>query len=98
MRRGTTPTITVTLDAEAITLDALYLTIAQYGETRIEKNLADGSVDGTAITFPLTQEDTLALDQDAQAEIQVRGRIGAHAFASDVLVVSVDKILKDGEI
>lgn len=98
MRRGTTPTITVTLDTDASELDVLYVTLAQLGKVLIEKALPDGEVTGATVNFPLTQNDTLKLAAYTQVEIQVRGRVGVHAFASDVLVVSVEKILKDGVI
>ena len=97
MRRGTTPSITVNLDVDASTVDVLFLTIKQ-GQTIIEKTLADASASGKVVTFPLSQADTLALSTETKALIQVRGRVGGHAFASAVTPVDVAAIIKDGEI
>ena len=98
MIRGTTPTITVTLDAYANSIDALYLTVSQFGVVVIEKTLSDGEIDGASIKFPLTQADTLLLAQDAMAQIQVRGKVENHAFASGIVEMRVEAILKDGII
>lgn len=97
MRRGTTPSITVNLDVDASTVDVLFLTIKQ-GTTIIEKTLADASINGKSAMFPLSQSDTLALSTESKAHIQVRGRVGGHAFASAVSTVDVALIIKDGEI
>lgn len=98
MVRGTTPTITVNLDTDASAVSALFLTIAQLGKTVIEKSLTDATIDGTTLTFPLSQDDTLALSGATKAKIQVRGRTGTHAFASQIVEVAVDEILKSGVI
>lgn len=98
MVRGTTPTVTVNLDSDASAVSALFLTISQLGKTVVEKSLEDASIDGNALTFPLSQADTLLLCGATNAKIQVRGRTGTHAFASPISEVTVDEILKSGVI
>ena len=100
MRRGSTPTITMTLPEEIPVsgVTAAILTIAQKGKEIIRKELADFTVDATTNTLelPLSQEDTLALDKDIIAEIQLKVKDEAeHVFPSDIIRVPVDRILNE---
>lgn len=76
MRRGTTPTITMTLPKEISVsgLKAATLSIAQGGEEIISKNLSALTPDATLNTLAvtLTQEETLKLGNDIAAEIQLK--------------------------
>lgn len=98
MTRGTTPTITVNLDVAASSLSALFLTIRPLTGAVIEKTLTDGVKSDNSVAFTLSQADTLALMASTTADIQARGRIGDHAFASPIITVDVGAIIKDGEI
>ena len=99
-RRGTTPPITVTVDADLSDL-TLHLSFMQ-GETLIVKEGGDLTVsveDGkTTVTTTLTQEDTLAFDDGGDCEVQIRGYKdgGIVAVATGVGVVEVKKILEEG--
>ena len=96
--RGTTPPVTVRFNFEADTITLLYLTIAQSGATVIEKELDDGVVDGTDIVFSFTQAETLLLNSNVAALLQVRFLTSDGAFASKTLDLSVSDVLKDGAI
>lgn len=51
------------------------------------------------VSFQLTQEDTLLLDDGCKAEIQARIlTVDGDAFASQIKRVEVEDILKDGVI
>lgn len=97
--RGTAPTITVGLDIEANTLEALFLTIVQQKMIVLEKSLDDGIPVGTDVVFELSQADTLKLYSDTETEVQVRGRpVGGLPFVSEIFNIDVGRILKEGEV
>lgn len=101
MRRGTTPTITATVDADLTGLD-LYLAfrqamaqpIVKTGDA-LEVEIADGQ---TTITTTLTQAETLAMSDAYPVEVQVRaiGDGGDVALATTIASVEVDRILQEG--
>ena len=99
MRRGTTPTLQITVtgltDIEA---QNLYLTLRQ-GQTTIEKTEADVSIDGEVITATLTQEETLSLVAKVDVALQLRVlSTNNTAYASNIVTVPVEAILKEGVI
>ena len=96
--RGTTPPITVRFNFDASIITTLYLTISQNGAMVIEKDIADGAVDGNDIVFTLTQAETLLLEEGVAALLQVRFLTSDGAFASSMVDLSVGGILKEGAI
>lgn len=106
MRRGTTPTITLTVDKDVsdgwtlyatfrsgmhnVTLENDRMTIELEPSTETEG-------DKTLITVTLTQEETLSLGV-GNAEVQVRAIKDSTAIATDIQRVDVGRILKDGVI
>ena len=102
MRQGTTPTITMTLPEE-IPVDevtAAVFSIAQTGQEIISKNLSELTVDATSNTLAVTlsQKDTLALDKDIVAEIQIKVKTNAErVLASDIIRTPVNRII-NGEV
>ena len=108
MRRGTTPTITLTLDIASTDIATAWITIAQEGRVVINKDLDDegvtiedvteAGVTSAVISISLTQADTLSLTS-GQAARQVRALMDdGKAVASGIYNVTVGKILKDGVI
>lgn len=98
MRRGTTQTLTFNL-SEPIDIEALYITFNQNDKTVLEKTLDNVSVEGGQIVLPLEQEDTLALSASKTVLIQLRIRdTDGNAYASKILKLYVNEILKDGVI
>lgn len=99
MRRGTTPTITVTVDTD-LTDWSLYLAIAQGGTMLVlESDRLDVSVSEgvTSLAFTLTQEETLAFDA-RPVELQVRAAHNGTAIATGIKAVPVSRILQGGVI
>lgn len=108
MIRGTTPSLKISLDYKRTDLAVVWITISQDGRPIINKDLDDEGVEivdvtteaGThaEITLTLTQADTLALTS-GQAELQVRAlMVDDTAAASNIVRLSVKRILRDGEI
>ena len=102
MRRGTTPTITATVDADLTGL-ALYLAFSQAGCSPLFVKTGDElvvTVDGdqSTIECALTQEDTLKLNAGGMVEVQLRAVAsgGAVALATDIASIPVERILQDG--
>ena len=98
MRRGTTPTNTFTVDTDLTNAVAVYVTYSQGKNVIIEKSMEDLTITSTKVEVTLSQEDTLAFSGGA-VQIQIRAKFGdGSAIASNIIMASVDQILKDGVI
>ena len=99
MRRGTTPTITVEIDADLtnlnvhLALNAGALIVKDDDDLTIE--IAGGK---TTIECTLTQEDTLAMTSGTNCEVQVRAynSDGSMAMATTIGSIPVQRIIEDG--
>ena len=101
MRRGTTPTLTITVTGiDVADLKTIKVTFKQ-GNIELTKNTEDVSIDveNNSISVPLTQQDTLMFGSGA-VNVQIRGLLadGVTAIASGIKSFSMDKILLDGVI
>ena len=99
MRRGTTPTLTLTVDADIVgwTVYASFRAKSKlftFENDRLQMTAED---DVTTILLTLTQEETLSLDVGA-VEVQVRAIKDGTAIATDIQRVNIGGILKDGVI
>ena len=97
MRRGTTPTITITTDLDLTQASNLFVTFKQGDRVVVEKTLEDVTVTETSVICELDQNDTLAL-KDGMVRFQIRATLGDSKVASNVMAASVDEILKGGVI
>ena len=99
MRRGTTPTLQITVAGlSEIEIQNLYLTLEQQGAV-IEKTEADVSVEGEVISTTLTQEETLSLTARMDIAMQLRVlSTNNTAYASNIVTVPVEAVLKEGVI
>lgn len=103
MRRGTTPTLRVTVDAD-ITEYKLYLALKTRGKLIVKSDELEVSTEEgdkgtvTVIICRLTQEDTLAMQAGQKCEVQIRAvdKGGATALASNIDSIPVERILQDG--
>lgn len=98
MKRGTTPTLTLTVDADIVgwTVYASFRTngkVYTFENDRLQMTSED---DVTTILLTLTQEETLAMH--GSAEVQIRAIKDGTAIATDIHRVDVGRILKDGVI
>lgn len=98
MYRGTTPTLKVQIKGVDLSdFSGIYITIKQKN-TEITKQGYEIVVENDVIYAPLTQEDTLKLNR-GYAYVQMRAiTLEGVAVASDVKMVLVNEILKDGVI
>lgn len=99
MRRGTTPAITLTVDAD-ITAYTVYVTLNNYKQqVTIEGERLNMEYQNskTTIVFALTQEETLAFGTGT-CEVQVRAIHDGTAIATDIRTIDVRRILKEGVI
>lgn len=97
MRRGTTPTITITTDIDLTQASNLFVTFKQGDRVAFEKTLEDVTVTENQVVCELNQSDTLAL-KDGMVRFQIRATIGNSKVASNVMTATVDEILKGGAI
>lgn len=102
MRRGTTPTLTLTVTGvSTLETDHVYVTIQQGGHTlTIESTDDTYSYDSVenVISITMTQEQTL-LFGEGKGSVQVRGiSAGGSAWASSIKSIDIGRILLDGEI
>ena len=100
MRRGTTPTITVEVDAD---LSGLNIRLAfKEGSKLIVKEGSDldVSVEGevTTVSCDFTQEDTLSWRSGHSVEVQIRAadESGYPAIATTIGSIPVERILQEG--
>lgn len=97
-RRGTTPVNVFNVDVD-LTGCTVWLTYAQQGRVVIEKTGEELDITADQITTTLTQEETLRLNEGCMVEIQLRYiRSDGFSDASNIITVSIGKILKDGVI
>lgn len=98
MIRGTTPTFTFNLPFDTSLVKKAFITIRSKG-VEVEKGIEDCVLDGTTIGTSLTQEETLRLPKNRQAEIQLRVLTKDNvALATEIYAIQVADILKEGVI
>lgn len=99
MRRGTTPTLQITVTGlSKIEIQILHLILEQQGVV-IKKTEQDVSIDGEVISATLTQEETLSLTAGMDIAMQLRVLSeGGTAYASSIVTIPVREILEDGVI
>ena len=104
MRRGTTPTLTVTTPYAADFIERGYITFRQRGANILDVPLDDPSVEvaDQTIKITLTQAQTLEFDASADPPIataQIRAVLtSGKAVGSNIVKIPICAILKDGEI
>ena len=99
MRRGTTPAIALTVDAD-LTAYTVYVTLKNGGRELTVTNDAltiEYANQKSTITFALTQQQTLNF-KVGTCEVQVRAIKDGTAIATDIQTIDVGRILKEGVI
>lgn len=98
MIRGTTPTLYFTLPLDVELLEEVWITLAQNGEVKLNKRLSDCQANKNVLSTKLTQEETLSLTE-SMTEIQIRVKTkSGEAMASQIILETTKRILKDGVI
>lgn len=104
MRRGTTPTITATVNAD-LTGMAVHLAFKVGGNVIVKQGddldiVVDSEEETTTVSTSLTQEDTLSMRSGKECEVQIRAvqDDGAVAIATCIGTIPVKRILEEGVI
>lgn len=111
MRRGTTPTVTLTVkgidggDCDLTNAD-IYVTFADKKKSNViltkstnDEGVSVELVDNyTVVKIVLTQADTLSFKMNSRVRVQLRAKKGQKAIASDIGEFTMEEILLDGEI
>lgn len=97
--RGTTPQVTCNVLGADISAYDCYVSIGETGAPVLTVTDVTATYDGadTAVTFALTQQQTLQL-AEGMTRIQLRAVDGAKAVASGEVAVKVLPIILDGEL
>ena len=99
MIRGTNPTLTFTLPFEVKTIQKMWVTFSQNDKEVFTLNKEDCELNGNNVMLQLSQEQTLSLLSNVRVEIQLRVLTFNNAsLASNIIKVSVERILKGGVI
>ena len=98
MRRGTTPTLTISTDIDLTEANNFYLTFKQGDRIIFEKTLTDVTITEDTVSVWLTQAETLALKDGRMVSFQIRATLGDQKVASNIMTAKVEEILKGGEI
>lgn len=98
--RGTTPTLTFAYKTVPVeTIVEAWLTMTQRGKLVVDKDIETCRKGEDTLSWSLTQEETLAIEVDAEVEIQCRYKTASgFAGASKIYKERGGKILKDGVI
>ena len=99
MYRGTTPTLTFTIPISAADVAEAWVIFSQNNECLFFKELEQCSCGDKSLVVKLTQDETLKFKEgiDLEAQVRLRDKHG-NAFASNIIVIRVKRILKDGVI
>ena len=99
MIRGTTPTLEFVLPFAVTSADKIWITFSQKGKEVFTIETQDCKINETVIQVVLTQQQTLKLLSETTLEIQIRLLTDTGvAMASQIILTTVQRILKDGEI
>lgn len=101
IRKGTTPRPRFNLPFETSTIRNMEVYFNQGDGLVFEKKMADCELSGTSVVVPLSQADTLMLDDKLNLYIQFRFVFDdayTDVDTSNIITTSVEKILKESEI
>lgn len=104
--RGTTPSITLQVTGVDLSFQDTWPVVVvtlKNGGTKIDFQrdllVIEHTDTGCSVAFALTQVQTLAMDSMKQVSVQLRAKdASGRAIATDIASVTVDDIIKDGEI
>ena len=98
MRRGTTPTLRITVEGVQLdSLTSIFLTLKQ-GNTELEKTNLEIDAEHNVMSVDLSQEETLMFDEGG-IRVQFRAILqNGKAVASDIVTTTMEEILMEGVI
>lgn len=94
MRRGTTPTHTFSLPFDMEMISKVRITYFQNEVEVMTKTLEDCTIEGSELSYQLTQEETLLFSETYNIEIQIKVlTAGNEALLSDVIEEKPERCL-----
>ena len=98
--RGTTPAMIFELPVDTDEISVGFVVVEQKRKTVIEKPVSDCKCEGRTLSVKFTQEETLLLSSDSNAEIKVvvKTRNGDRLETENPFIVRVVDTAKDGVI
>ena len=98
MRRGTTPTITITTDVDLTPYGTVILTIRDSAGKQFDLSGEQLQITADKVQARLTQQQTLGM-ACGSIQLQLRAaKANGTAIASNIMNTLAEAILKDGEI
>ncbi len=95
MNKGTTPTITFSTPLKAEDVAAVSVVFAEGDAVLIQKEINDVMLKDYAISFTLTQTETLGLPDNKALEAQLRIKDrNLTVYVSNIVAVDIGRILK----
>lgn len=99
MIRGTTHLLSFSLPFDVDLLSEARITILQDGLIKIDKKMSECSQEGKKLSVKLTQEETLALQEDQLVEIQLKVKTtDGNVMASQIIRKHPERILNEDVI
>jgi hypothetical protein len=94
IQQGATPTHKFKLPYSRDFVDSAIVTYAQNGETVLDKEGAELTIDDNAILVELTQEETLRFDENCDVRIQIKVKSkNGKVIPSKIIYASVEEVL-----
>lgn len=94
MIRGTTPTHIFQLPIDTGTLKKVRITYKQHSKVVLEKTEADVDMEGSTISFVLTQEESMRFQIGVSVKLQVKVlTVNGAVLASPIMALTVEDIL-----
>lgn len=99
MYRYTTPTLVFNLPIETDILEEAFITLTQFDDVVVEKELAEMVKEEKTLKVTLSQAETSKIKSYGYLQVQLRCKDDkGNAYASKIFKVEVNTVLKEGAI
>lgn len=95
MHRSSTPTFTINLATDVQACDEIILTFKQQGEIKLEKHRSDLEIEGSKISYTMTQEESRAFKARRPVSMQAELKTGGKVVYTQIMTVFVEPVLND---
>lgn len=95
MHRSSTPTFTINLATDVQACDEIILTFKQQGEIKLEKHRSDLEIEGSKISYTMTQEESRAFKARRPVSMQAELKTGGKVIYTNIMTVFVEDVLND---
>lgn len=95
MHRSSTPTFTINLETDVQACDEIILTFKQQGEIKLEKHQSDLEIEGSKISYTMTQEESREFKARRPVSMQAELKTGGKVIYTNIMTVFVEDVLND---